>query len=221
MFFILTALAVYCLIRWSPKRVSTFVLLPLIVTTTILVIPDVISGGGRFSQSRYLVPALLSLELVAAYFISNAMRQSKYNWERLAWSGVFSLSILLGIVSGMRIAKSPNWDYLDQGNTASVRNLELAPVINAAQKPLIISTATHSFLLALSYEVDDHVDFQLLQGASPEEWPALLDISKAQQDYSDVFIYGLDQELFEFLSTTYDLEPEAAFEHTLYKLPES
>ena len=221
LFFILTALAVYCLIRWSPKRVSAFVLLPVIVTTTILVIPDVISGGGRFAQSRYLVPTLLSLELVLAYFISNAMRNSKYNWERLAWSGVFSLSLLFGTVSGMRIAKSPNWDYLDQGNTASVKNLELAPIINAAKKPLIISTATHSFLLALSYEVDDHVDFQLLQGASPEEWSALLDISKAQQDYSDIFIYGSDQEFFEFLLTTYGLEPEAAFEHTLYKLPES
>ena len=211
------ALAFYCLIRWHPSRVWGFLLLPMVTTFTLLVIPDLLSGGGRSLQSRYLVPALLPVTLAVAVFLANAMKRSKYGWERLAWTGVFAGLLAFGCASSITVVRAPDLDYLEQGRTASVVNRELAPFINASQKPLVLSAATHSFALALSHEVHDDVSFQLVQDLEPEDWATIVDLSQAQRVYDDVFIYFPNQEFLTFLEETYGATLEPVFEESLYR----
>ena len=214
----LIALAFYCLIRWNSSRVWSFLLLPMVTTFTFLVIPDLLSGGGRSLQSRYLVPALLSVTLVVAFFLANAMKRSKYAWERLAWTGVFTGLLAFGLASSITVARAPDLDYLEQGRTASVVNQELVPFINASEKPLVLSPATHSFALALSHKVHDNVSFQLVQDLEPEGWESVIDLPQAQKTYDDVFIYFPDQGFLTFLEETYGATLEPVFEKSLYRV---
>lgn len=208
----------YVLVRRMPSRIWVFLLLPMATTMAALAIPDLVNGGARSLQTRYLIPALLPVTLAVAYFLSNSMRKSKYAWERLAWSAVFSVMVILSFASGVAIVRDLGWDYLDQGRTASVVNLELAPIINASSNPLVISDATHSFLLALSYEVKDQVNFQLLQDVDPKEWGSLINLSQDLTTYSDVFVYFPDQKMMDFLTANYPYKAEPVFKEVLYRI---
>ncbi len=216
----IVVLATYCLLRFSPPRTWAFILLPIFVTGAMLAVPDIFQGGGRSLQSRYLLPAFLSIELAVSYFLSNSIQKSKYAWEKSFFGSVFTLLILLGILSGVAITKSPDWDYLNQGQTASVKNLEIAPIINASKNPLVISGATHSFILALVHEVDERTKFQLLQGVDSEEWPSLIQPWSNLDKYSDIFLYYPDNTLLNLFEEAYGLVPEPVNGNKmLYRLP--
>lgn len=216
----LVVLAVYCYIRWNSIRIWMFALLPVLVTGLGLAVPDLLGGGARAGQSRYLVPAILGIELVVAYFLANGMQRSKHRWERFAWSSVFGLLMALGVASNVVITQNPGWDYLQQGRTASVVNLEIGPIINQSDNPLVLSEATHSFLLALSYEVEDTVTFQLLQSVEPDQWKSLINL-QAFDNYSDVFVYFPSREFLSFWEETYGITPEPVFEKSLYRIAAS
>ncbi|MEM9265834.1 MAG: YCF48-related protein, partial [Cyanobacteria bacterium P01_F01_bin.13] len=218
LFLVLIALACYCLIRWSPGRVWSFVLLPIVTNYIFLAPPDLLLGGERSLRSRYLIIALLSITLTVAFFLANAMRRSKYGWERLAWTGVFLALLGCGFASGVTIARTPGLDFLEHGRTASVVNQEMAPLINASENPLVLSAATHSFALALSHEVHDNVSFQLVQDVEPNEWERVIDLPDVVETYSDVFVYFPNPEFIAFLETAYQGTLDPVFEKTLYRV---
>ncbi|ASC73445.1 Xyloglucanase Xgh74A [Halomicronema hongdechloris C2206] len=214
----LTVLALYCLIRFTPARIWIFLLLPIVITGAVLVIPDLLYGGGRSLQARYLVPAFLSTEMAVAYFLGNGIAFAKRAWERIAWKLVFSGLIAAGVMSAVVIANTPGWDYLDQGETASATNLEMAPIINQAENPLIISDATHSFILALSHVVHDDVRFQLFQETPPEQWAAQIDLKAALNEYDTVFLYFPGNEFKTFFQETYGATLQAVYEDELFRV---
>ena len=217
LFLVLVALSIYCLLRWTPSRVWVFLLLPLVVNYSLLAPPDLLMGGERSLRSRYLLTAFLSVTLAVAFFLANAIKRSTYRWERLTWTAVFAGLLVCGVASGVTVAKTPGLDYLEQGRTASVVNQELAPLINASAKPLVVSAATHSFALALSYEVHNNVSFQLVQDLEPQEWSAAIDLYEAEATYSDVFVYFPNKEFLAFLERDYSGTLEPVFEKNLYQ----
>lgn len=214
----LVILALYTLIRFTPVRVWIFLILPMVITGAVLVIPDLLYGGGRSLQARYLVPAFLSIEMAIAYFLSNGIAFAKRIWERIAWKLVFSGVIAAGVMSAVVIANTPGWDYLDQGKTASATNLEIAPIINQTENPLIISDATHSFILALSHVVHDDVRFQLFQETPPEQWVAQIDLKTALNEYDTVFLYFPGSEFKTFFQETYGATLQAVYEDELFRV---
>ncbi len=190
---ILLGLSIYCLIRFTPKKVWLFVLLPIIIVPITLAVPDLLFGGGRSLQTRYLLPSGLFVQLAIAQFIAHSIHFSLHKWEQYFWKAVFAGLLMAGIGSGWVILNSPAWDYLDQGQTANAANLQVAPMINQSQKPLVISDTTHSFLLGLSYLVKDDTDFKLFNREIDPTWVKQVDFAQEKNNYSDVFIYFPDQ----------------------------
>ncbi|MBX2863652.1 MAG: glycosyltransferase family 39 protein [Leptolyngbyaceae cyanobacterium MAG.088] len=218
LFFLLIALAFYCLLRCTPGRVWSFLLLPVVINYGLLVPPDLLLGGERSLRSRYLLTALLCMTLAVASFLANAISRSKYGWERTAATGVLIGLIVCGLASSVTVTRAFNLDYLEEGRTASVVNQELAPLINTSENPLVVSAATHSFALALSHEVNDNVNFQLVQDLDPDKWETTIDLSGAEKTYSDVFVYFPNEDFLTFLETAYNATLEPVFEKRLYRL---
>jgi len=60
-------------VRKTPKQVWLFVLTLIGVTGLALVIPDLILGGMRSIQARYLMPCYLGIPLAVAYLLATQM----------------------------------------------------------------------------------------------------------------------------------------------------
>ncbi len=221
LFLLLVILAFYCLLRWTPGRIWSFLVLPIVINYGVLVPPDLLLGGERSLRSRYLLTALLFITLVVASFLANAIKRSRYRWERMTWTGVFVVLLACGLISSITVIRAADLDYLEEGRTASVVNQELAPLINASENPLVVSAATHSFALALSHEVNDNVNFQLIQNLEPDQWNTKINLVEAKKTYSDVFVYFPNQEFLTFLETSYNATLEPVFEKKLYRVADT
>jgi hypothetical protein len=155
--------------------------------------------------------------LAIAYFLTKCIVFSSHNWERLFGKFVYLALILGGIVSAIAIAKTPGWDYLDQGKTANALNLQMAPVINAANHPVVMSEATHSFVLGLSHLTDQDVNFQLIQDVEADEFSRYFNVSNLAEQYDEVFVYFPDGQFKSFLEKEQNVELEAVFGNELYQ----
>jgi uncharacterized membrane protein len=214
---LLVLYAFYILIRHTPIKVWSFLVLLAVVTALSQIVPDLITSSIRSLQARYYLPCFLAIELAVAYLLSRQMGLI-VNWQQNL--GKFLLVLLLcgGIFSGVGIAQTQDWALDDQRGTASSENLKLAPVINAAAKPLVISEATHSFVLALSYLVKPEVRFQLLQDKDVEQWQKKVDLKRDSEQFSDLFLYLPDPQFLEFIGRERNFESQPVVEDTLYKL---
>ncbi|NES74069.1 MAG: hypothetical protein F6K24_57245 [Okeania sp. SIO2D1] len=116
------------------------------------------------------------------------------------------------------IAKTPGWDYLEQGRTANALNLKMAPLINVANRPVVMSEATHSFVLGLSHLVNKDVDFQVINDVEASEFSSYFNIPELAQKYEEVFIYLPDKQFKSFVEQEQGAELESVFETKLYRL---
>jgi uncharacterized membrane protein len=215
---LLVILSLYCLIRFTPKRIWLFIVLPIAITLLPLIVADLTLGGGRSLQTRYVLPAMMSCQFAVLYFLTNAIVQSQHRWERYVWRAGLVGLLTTGVISGGILLNNPGWDYLKQGNTANALNVQLAPFINAAPRPIVLSSATHSFVLGLSHLVNDNVKFQLWQGTEAENWAKTLNIAMLKQQYSDVFVYYPSKEFSAFLTKTSNQALVPVFGYQLMKL---
>ncbi|NET79562.1 MAG: hypothetical protein F6K60_27720 [Okeania sp. SIO1F9] len=134
----LVVISLYFLIRFTPRRVWSLVVISIVLTPLVLVTADLILGGGRSLQSRYLLPSLLFVQISVAYFLTKCIIFSFYAWEKVFWRFAYLTMVFVGVISAITIAKTPGWDYLEQGRTANALNLKMAPLINVANRPVVI-----------------------------------------------------------------------------------
>ena len=71
----LVGFAIYFLCRKTPMRVWLFILLLIATTFLFLAVPDVIKGGRRSANPRYLVPCYVGIQLAVAYLLSVKLYQ--------------------------------------------------------------------------------------------------------------------------------------------------
>ena len=179
----LVVISLYFLIRFTPRRVWSLVVISIVLTPLVLVTADLIFGGGRSLQSRYLLPSLLFVQISVAYFLTKCIIFSFYPWEKVFWRFAYLAMVFVGIISAIAIAKTPGWDYLEQGATANALNLKMAPLINVVNRPVVISEATHSFVLGLSHVVNKDVDFQVINDVEASKFSSYFNILELAQKY--------------------------------------
>jgi uncharacterized membrane protein len=215
--FALTIYSLYFLIKKTQLKTWLLIILLIIVSSLAQFLPDLILEGKRSAQARYFIPCYLALELAVSYTIASYLNYQKI-WQKSLGAAVLTFLIIIGFVSGVVIAKTNDWDYLDQGNTANAINIQLAPLINKTDQPLVISEASHSFLLGLSYLVNENVKFQLFDGDNSTEWKSKINLEQVKGKFSDVFIYFPSKEFLEFFEQNQSFQTKDIFSKKLSKI---
>jgi uncharacterized membrane protein len=206
----------YSLIRFTSVRVWLFVLTLILIPFLFQIIPDLVSQSVRSLQARYYLPVFLGIQISLSYLIASSLdSRSRKNWRHHWGRQIFLILAILGIVSGVLLGWTDDAGLDDQRGTASGTNLAIAVVLDRAEKPLVISEATPSFLLALSYLVNDRVQFQLFQNGKVEQWQEKLNLPKVKGQYSDLFLLYPDQQFLDFLSDRYSIRTEPVTEGLL------
>lgn len=215
--FALVIYSIYFLIRHTPSRIWSFLLILILVTPIVQITPDLFGESIRSLQARYYLPCFLGIQISVAFLIANLLNSAK-SWERNYSQLLLLILLLLGITSGIILSQAQGAGLDDQRGTASGNNLKLAPIINTTKTPLVISEATHSFILALAHLVDDNVEFQLVKERDVDLWRKKINLAAAKDKYSDVFILYPDNEFLDFLRTNGNFHIEITETKSLYKV---
>jgi uncharacterized membrane protein len=205
---ILIAYSLYFLCRRTSRRVWLFLLTLIGITALAQIVPDLIWQGRRSLQARYFIPAYLAIQLAVAYLIAICINGSIRVWQQRFWKLIFSGLLIVGIISGALISQSRDWDYLYQKGTASSINIRVSTFINEAERPLVISEATHSFILALSYLTDANVKFQLFNPNDETQWEQKLNLSTVMDQFSDIFVLYADDKFLNFVDRDRNFQRE-------------
>lgn len=152
----LVGYAIYFLCRQTPKRVWLMVLLLIATTAIFLALPDILKGGRRSGNPRYLVPCYVGIQLAVAYLLSAKISNKFDNLkQQTLWKVVIVSLFCAGIISGGVSSQSDSW--WNKGSGWLRAELEVAAIVNSASNPLIISDANIAYMMALSYRLQPQV----------------------------------------------------------------
>jgi uncharacterized membrane protein len=188
--------AFYMLCRHTPKSVWALVVALTAVPALTLMLPDVLLGGHRSAFPRYLTPTLIGIQIAVAYlFTLKAVQftQQQFTQQQrqrlLLWRSIVVAVLVGGIISSIATV---------QASSASIKwlndiNLEVAPVINQTENPLIISDTATADLLSLSHLLDPDVHLLI----NPRCYTCHLDVSteidpdilQIPEGYSTVYLF--------------------------------
>lgn len=196
---LLVAYSFYKLGRSAPLRVWLFVLLLAASVALPLVAADLILGGQRSTSSRYLVPFYLGLLLAVAYLLAYLLsaervpsRRGARDWQRCLGLGLTALVLGLGIAScGFNARAETAWTKV-----ISYSLPEVARVINAAPKPLLVSDAfgiNLGSVLALSHRLEPQVRLLLIGSSDVQHVPQI------PQEYETVFVFNPSEQFRQLL----------------------
>lgn len=187
----LAVTAVYIVSRRAPSRGWRLPVLLLAISAGAVILPDVLDGGRRSLEARYLLPALLPLQMCVAYLIGT--RTSLRTRRGRVFGLIGSLIIGGGVYSQLTIVSSDTW----WNKSFSANNHRIAAAVNAAERPLLIAglgEVTPGELLSLSYLLDDRVQLLLLGSGGPEPLPA---------GYSQYFVLNPAWDQLRWLDSAY------------------
>ena len=187
------------------------------VTALGQIVPDLMLGGRRSLLSRYSLTSYIGLEMAVAFGIYHTwqrilQRDPPPSQQRFFKSGVLSknfhalhrcgtvLIVILGIISSGLVSQSLDW-----GKGSSSLNLAIAPIVNAAPAPLVISDE-ETFMLSLSYKVKPSAEFKLV-ARDPVGAEISFESSEPLAAESDKFLYFPSNQLLEKIGHTWQLEP--------------
>lgn len=173
---LLTIVAIYTLCRHSSKRVWLFILLLISVTTIPLVVPDLIWAGRRSTNSRYLLPCYLGINLAIAYLLAYQLTQKFTNAAiTKAWRIITPTLITSSILTCAITAQSDTWWGWSEFD------IEISRIINHSSNPLVISDMPLGVIMPLSHRL--HPDTNVLLLTEPESL-------KIPEKSDHIFVYN-------------------------------
>lgn len=151
-------ISLYQLCRYAPSKIRNFLLALAIAAGVSLMAKDLFTGSSITTRMRYLIPFVLAVELIVAYWIGSWLTASQSSRRR--W-GQFALSILIvcGVSSCLIISYSPSWDAFGSPYFPKV-----SKIISSANRPLVLCTNLDR-ALSMSHLVDSDTNFKLIRDA--------------------------------------------------------
>lgn len=179
----LGAYSMYCLYQKTPQRVWLFIVLLIGITPSVLVVPDLLSGGVRSLTLRYLIPSYLGIQLAVALGCTlqyyDILQNARSNRIGRAIVGIL---ISVGIFSGILSSQARIWwnkDYY-----TSLYNLQAAQAIERTATPLVVSD--NYTIISLNYLLPQKTAFQLIQSVPS---------NSILNQFSDIFLYSSSPDL--------------------------
>ncbi|MEG3894727.1 MULTISPECIES: glycosyltransferase family 39 protein [unclassified Microcoleus] len=188
MILIIVGYSFYLLLNQTPMRVWLFVVTLMSVTVAIFLPADLIWGGIRSINTRYMIPCYLGMQISVAYLLAEKITSPtvKVQFQKL-WRLAMAALLSIGIISCSIYLSSDSWWNKDR----SYINIPIARTINSASRPLLLtdlwvySVDTIGNLLGLSYLINSPAKFLVL----PPK------IVKIPQNFNEIFVYLLSPEL--------------------------
>ena len=189
--------SLYFLVKTTPKQVWLFVVTLIATPALALMLPDLIFGGYRSAMSRYLMSCQLGILIAVAYLLANKFNSSFLpRWQKQLWQLCGVILISSAVLSGIVGSQAEIWWNMAYGYQFA----PVAQIINKAKQPLVISEISGNNLgniLALSYSLKPQTKFQFLEKAP---------FPQIASDFSERFIYGDSDKLFEQLAQAQNLK---------------
>jgi uncharacterized membrane protein len=152
----LVGYAIYYLCRHTSKRVWLMLLLLIATTALFLAVPDLIRGGRRSANPRYLVPCYVGIQLAVAYLLSAKVSSNLENFKQQRfWKIVIVALFAVGTISAGISSQADIW--WNKGSGWLRADLEVARTVNLASNPLIVSDANIAYMMPLSYRLEPKV----------------------------------------------------------------
>lgn len=168
--------ATYFLYRQTPKQVWILILTLIGVTALALIVPDLVWGGKRSTNPRYLLPCYLGLHLAIAYLLTTQLLQ---NWRSVAqmrlWRVITVLILSAGVLTCSFNAQATTWWGWSEFD------VEVSQIINQFSQPLVISEMPFGMVVPLSYRLCPDTKLMLLTDP---------DSLKVPNTDRDVFVYN-------------------------------
>ncbi|MEM9005001.1 MAG: glycosyltransferase family 39 protein [Cyanobacteria bacterium P01_F01_bin.86] len=201
-FVLLSIYSLYFLIQNSLKHIHIFVIILIATNILPLLLPDLLTNGQRFTITRYLIPALLGVQLAIAYTLGFKLLNSKasFGGKRIPEIGLIFL-VFCGISSCLVSMKAETWWI----KYSSYHDPRIAQIINKAASPIIVSGDV-TRMISLSYLLEPKVQIIL---ASSETFPDIPD------DVDNVFLYWPEERFTDYLEQYYS---DNKLEHQLGQL---
>lgn len=159
---VIVAIAIGHLILRQERQTRWMVLLLIAVPFGFLALPDLLLDGGRSTVSRYLMPTILGIQIIVAHWLGYSQTHgfSLFTCKlRLSW---FKTLVLTALLVGSFYSLTQTLP----ARTSWVKDLygcqpEVAAVVNAAPRPLVVSDADMADVLSLSHYFKPQVHWQV------------------------------------------------------------
>jgi uncharacterized membrane protein len=149
--------AIYFVVHNSRKETWLFILILSVIPFLFLALPDLIIGGSRSTNARYLTPSFLGIELSVAYLFST---QISLDIKQKAWRIGFAILVSTSLTACI-ISSSMKYSFAKDGQAV----LKVSDLVNRSPEPLVISNNyayNPTNILSLSRKLDPKVRMQLL-----------------------------------------------------------
>jgi uncharacterized membrane protein len=184
MILIIVGSSFYFLLSQTKRRVWLFVMTLTCVTLVIILPQDLIWGGVRALNTRYLIPSYLGMQIAVAYFFAVKMTSPQVTMQlQKLWRLALAALLSIGIISCCIYLPADSW--WNKGRF--YMNIPIARTINSASRPLLVTDLwvynlnKIGNLLGLSYLINSQANFLVLP-------PKRVEIP---QNFNEIFLYGL------------------------------
>ncbi|MFA7386674.1 MAG: hypothetical protein WCZ87_03335 [Thiohalobacteraceae bacterium] len=157
---LLLAAALYRTARSAPVEAKRLLFLLLLATLVVVIGPDLVAGGRRSQEARYLLPALLFLMFMVAFALTHALG-SDGRWRRGMALGLWGGLLGLGLWSNLGYLRADSW----WNKSMSGHNAEIARQIDAVPGALVIcqdGDINPGEVLSVAHEVAPDTRFLLI-----------------------------------------------------------
>jgi uncharacterized membrane protein len=193
---VLVIYAFYFLIRHSPSRIWSFIVI-LTLAVLVAMLPRSLSPT---MPARYLISTYLGIQLAIAYLLGTKLADLS-TWRTGFWRLVTVLILSVGLLSCVVNVQAEGWWNKEFSNC----NPQMARTINQSPTPLIISDlkgkvvdSALSNIISLSHQLKPTTPFQIL--------PSQATLPKLADRYESIFVMTPSEHLRSSLEQTYKLE---------------
>ena len=158
----LSAYSLVYLVRRIGRDNNVFLLTLFAANTVPLLFLDLADGGYRTGVARYMIFALIALQMMVAYTLAEQTATAS-GTRRRVWGGITAALLLLGLVSSIWYVVSP----AGTGKGNDENQLAVLALLNTAEHPLVLlndfdNASTFGDVLGLSHNLDPNVRFYII-----------------------------------------------------------
>ncbi|EGV28747.1 glycosyl transferase family 39 [Thiorhodococcus drewsii AZ1] len=142
----------------APRGGMWFLVATFGVYVAIVLGPDLLLGGSRSLHVRYVLPAILAIQLMVAWVLGGLVAAPVGTPARTTGILLLVSLVVLGGLSELQIMRASSWS----NKNFSARNLEVAQVANADARTLVLASDNRSGvssgeLISLAYHLAPQV----------------------------------------------------------------